>query len=58
MVWLQVDGSHGSRIKAALSGRLREIIVGECSSAQSRNRVISRFFQGHHDAHLTVTCDV
>jgi len=26
--------------------------------AQSRNRVISRFFQGHHDAHLTVTCDV
>ena len=28
------------------------------SLAQSRNRVISRFFQGHHDAHLTVTCDV
>ena len=31
MVWLQVDGSYGSRIKAALSGRLREIIVDECS---------------------------
>jgi len=25
---------------------------------QSRNQVISRFFQGHNDAHLTVTCEV
>lgn len=26
--------------------------------ALSRNQVISRFLQGHHDAHLTVTCEV
>jgi hypothetical protein len=25
---------------------------------QSRNLVIYRFFQGHNDAHLTVTCEV
>ena len=25
---------------------------------QSRNQVIYRFFQGHNDAHLTVTCEV
>ena len=32
--------------------------LGHHNSAQSRNQVISRFFQGHNDAHLTDTCEV
>jgi hypothetical protein len=55
----QAQGRTEGDLHEEINDELRILIAEDNEvKTQSRNQVISRFFQGHNDAHLTVTCEV